>query len=277
MWFRALVCAVAVATSTRCVNAQYFPDLAYSQPQAVGPGTTVRMAYSEDPKWQIQIIEVDMSNSAAGLIPLYRPGRLERISTMARRAGAIAAVNAGYFDHRSGKARSPIVVSGEIVGHGPPFMRPRSAFGLSENGRMLALATLSPAGEAMDVGGGSWSLIFHAIGGGPNLVTSGTLDITDVQEGFVGGSERRARTALGWNSKTRHVYLVTVDGGRKDWSIGMTLTELGALLVDLGCDSGLSYGYGSDTVSWAAGKVLNRPIGNEEPEIVAAWGVVPLK
>jgi hypothetical protein len=84
-----------------------------------------------------------------------------------------------------------------------------------------------------------------AVGGQPILVDGGpTEDLDD--------RERAPRSAAGHGPDGRRVYLVTVDG-RQDDSIGATLSELSALLGQMGLDDAVNLdGGGSSTLVYRA-------------------------
>ena len=77
-----------------------------------------------------------------------------------------------------------------------------------------------------------------AISGGPVLVRGAkrqrfkTADSDSYEFGSM--MERHPRSAIGWNEN--YFFLVTVDGRQKGVSAGMTLNELAAYLVELGCE-----------------------------------------
>ena len=261
-------------------SALYYPSLSYGPLQTLAPGVTYRHASQVSVPWQLDIIEVDLTQPNVELVPLVRAGTgVERTSAMAARAGAVAAVNAGYFAS-TGQSYSHLEVDGSLLATNASSRPARSTFGLSahHNATLLQLRVDStntplPANPA-------YGSILDAIGGGPNLVTNGVVDVRDVEEGFdaasgIGPTTRGPRTALCLKSTVRKLYLVTVDGRQSGWSVGMTLDELARLLVDLGCDRGMNYDGGGSTTAWVNGAVVNRPSDGTERAVVSAWGVVP--
>jgi exopolysaccharide biosynthesis protein len=130
--------------------------------------------------------------------------------------------------------------------------------------------TLSPAWD--DLG------ITQIIGGGPRLVRDGELYITGKEERFqddilVG---RAPRTAIGITADQK-LLLVTVNGRQPNVSVGMTLTELGTLLIELGAQQAMNLDGGGSTTMVVRNLVLNlpsdgkeRPVGNA---IVVVTGV----
>jgi hypothetical protein len=187
-------------------------------------------------------------------------------------------VNAGYFS--AGNSLSYVEVDGAILAQNPGTRPPRSVFGITgAHNEALLQSPISSAGQPQPAMP-AWTDVLDAIGGGPNLVTAGAVDVTDVAEGFDAASGidpngRQPRTALGYDAERRRVFLVTVDGRQSGWSVGMTLTEMAWLLVDLGCTRGLNYDGGGSTTCWVAGGVVNRPSDGSPRPVATAWAVVP--
>lgn len=76
--------------------------------------------------------------------------------------------------------------------------------------------------------------------------------------------KRHPRTAAGVSGDGRTLWLVTVDGRQPDWSVGMTLPELGDLMIELGAVDALNLDGGGSTSFWympagAAAPTVNRP------------------
>ncbi|GAB3518922.1 phosphodiester glycosidase family protein [Phytohabitans suffuscus] len=130
-----------------------------------------------------------------------------------------------------------------------------------------ALAALKP-GDAVDVSyaprSSDGSALKAAVGGRQVLVKDGVpQDIGDVTP--------EPRTAVGFSRDGRRMYLLTVDGRQAD-SRGVTLTELGRLMAELGAHDALNLdGGGSSTLlarepGQAAVQVENSPSdGSERP------------
>jgi len=107
-----------------------------------------------------------------------------------------------------------------------------------------------------------------AIGGGPVLVNAGRklkLGQPAVESyEFSSMQERHPRSAIGWNQQ--YLYLVEVDGRQKNLSVGMTLEELAAYMVRLGCEQAMNLDGGGSSTLWFAGSVRNSPCdGKERP------------
>ena len=108
-----------------------------------------------------------------------------------------------------------------------------------------------------------------AISGGPLLVQNGKAQkirsAPDAAYELSSMLERHPRTAFGWND--RSFFLVQVDGRQKDLSLGMTLDELSAYLVKLGCTDAMNLDGGGSSSLWFEGKVRNNPCDGYERSI----------
>ena len=273
--------AILLASFASVGSAQNFPFITYSEPVQVSPGVRHWSGSSTapNPLWQIRVVEVDLANPEVRLIPAQRLGTesLERTTSIADRFDALAAMNAGYFSTTG--SVSHFEWNNTITAF--TVRPPRSAFGLNSGfPRLLAQTPVTGSGTS-STSDLDWLSVTEAIGGGPSLLTNGTVDVRDVEENFdaqsgIGPTVRNPRSALGWNPETKRVWLVTVDGRQTGWSVGMTLDEVARLLQDLGATRGLNYDGGGSTVMVVDGAITNRPSdANGERSVATAWLVIP--
>ena len=97
-----------------------------------------------------------------------------------------------------------------------------------------------------------------AIGGGPTLVRAGSAMTWSILQ------PRHPRTAIGWNKDS--IFMVEVDGRQRDLSVGMTLPELAAYMIKLGCQEAMNFDGGGSATFWVLGNVINSPSeGHERP------------
>jgi len=242
-----------------------YPDITYGDWEDLAPGARIRSAHNPDPTWNLWVLEVDMDERNIDLVPSHIDGG-EPTSVHGEETGAVASVNAGFFNMETGEAQQYLEIDGNVINS---WGADRSTFGLSGNKREHFVIT------QVDIGGGSdhpqWDDVIDAIGGGPNLVTAGEEDVID--EGFPWVDSRHPRTAVGYKSEERLIYFVTVDG-RND-SVGMTIPELADFFLDLGCDYAMNYDGGGSTTMWADGEVKNAPSGGFQRSVPTVWNVVP--
>lgn len=96
-----------------------------------------------------------------------------------------------------------------------------------------------------------------AIGGGPVLVRQGKAAKFDT-------TVRHPRAAIGWNDK--FYFFVVVDGRQAKLSVGMSLQDLAAYMIKLGCQDALNLDGGGSATFWIYGNVMNSPCyGHERP------------
>jgi exopolysaccharide biosynthesis protein len=104
-----------------------------------------------------------------------------------------------------------------------------------------------------------WKKATSAIGGGPQLIRNGRVEITDDAEkvlpAFV--SDLHPRTAIA-KLRSGHVLVVTVDG-RQAASIGMSLPMLADLLIEFGAVEAINLDGGGSTTMVIRNKLVNKP------------------
>ncbi|MDD2485820.1 MAG: phosphodiester glycosidase family protein [bacterium] len=198
-----------------------------------------------------------------------RAQRLETVSAMAKRNGAIAAVNGGYFD-RNGCPLGALVIEGSWEGY--PLLK-RSALYIDKSGVIsLGLEPAMSASFSLDSQAGN--LLWHCLGAGPRLVEKGRIRIAAREEAFkddiaVG---RAPRTGLGLAADGT-LFLVAVDGRQPSLSIGMTLEELAVLLLKQGAYDALNLDGGGSSSLYLEGKLLNNPSDGRERPVASALAV----
>jgi hypothetical protein len=108
--------------------------------------------------------------------------------------------------------------------------------------------------------------VLEAIGGWPIVVHNGQREI--IGNPAESHSKRHPRTAVCYNE--RSVIFAVVDGRQPKLSVGMTLTELGDLMVSLGCEEAINTdGGGSSVMAIVDGKdkrlkIVNSPSDGKE-------------
>lgn len=125
-----------------------------------------------------------------------------------------------------------------------------------------------------------WNQVQHAIGGRLRLLKNGKInqvlvDMHNKEKKHVPGKRNQVlnlshepRTALGYNADT--LYLVVADGRQPKYSTGLTLYELADILIDLGATEAINLDGGSSSTFVVNDKVINKPSGNREREVLNA-------
>ncbi|MDX2044484.1 MAG: phosphodiester glycosidase family protein [Acidobacteriota bacterium] len=97
------------------------------------------------------------------------------------------------------------------------------------------------------------------LGGGPQLLAAGKPVFTAESARYSDSlyRQRHPRTAIGWTADGKLI-LLTVDG-RQKLSVGMTMTELAALMLELGCVEAMNLDGGGSSTMVVKNKIVNRP------------------
>ncbi len=100
-----------------------------------------------------------------------------------------------------------------------------------------------------------------AIGGTPRLIRDGKISIeSEIEKNRPDfAPTRHPRTALGYNEQTTRMYFVVVDGRQPGYSVGMSLQELAAFMLELGCTQAINLDGGGSSTMVVRGEVVNRP------------------
>lgn len=220
----------------------------------------------QDGPWNINALRADLSRDGVEVRVVPAVGGLETTSSIARRVGALAAVNGGYYD--AGGPRGLVVVDGRIVSSTDPGKLPRAAVGFYDDkvwidlidqagGRLLPL---NPSDARFD-----WSKARYVLGAGPRIVWDRRVTTDWASEGFdrEEGFEPEAIgpwTALG--VRGNNLFLLTTDGGQPGLSIGWLLEQsAGYLIRECRAWRGMALAGGPATTLVIRGEVVNFPSG----------------
>lgn len=212
--------------------------------------------------------------------------RLESVPQWAEREGATLAINANFFARLTGApehwtAGQPVDLIGPSVSDG----RVVSHANRSGLGHPALLLTRDRKG--------SIKCALEDDLAGMNDVVAGVSDPESggcllVEEGVNQGEKapprlrvRHPRTAAGLTRDLRELVLVVVDGRQPGWSIGMTLSELGALMLRLGARNAINLdGGGSSSFLYRPSRgdtLANRPSDGTWRPVANQLGIVLLK
>lgn len=106
----------------------------------------------------------------------------------------------------------------------------------------------------------SWRSATSVIGGGPQLIKDGRVEITNAAEKILPSfvNDGHPRTAIA-KLKSGQILLITVDGRQPGESIGMSLTMLADLLVEFGAVDAINLDGGGSTTMVIRNKLVNKP------------------
>ncbi|HMG76516.1 MAG TPA: phosphodiester glycosidase family protein [Pyrinomonadaceae bacterium] len=105
-----------------------------------------------------------------------------------------------------------------------------------------------------------WKKATSVIGGGPQLIKDGRVEITNAAEKILPSfvNDGHPRTAIA-RLKSGQILLVTVDGRQPGESIGMSLTMLADLLLEFGAVEAINLDGGGSTTMVIRHKLVNKP------------------
>ena len=106
----------------------------------------------------------------------------------------------------------------------------------------------------------SWKRAASVIGGGPQLIKDGRVEITNAAEKILPSfvSDTHPRTAIA-RLKSGQILLVTVDGRQPGHSVGMSLVMLSDLLLEFGAVEAINLDGGGSTAMVIRNKLVNKP------------------
>jgi exopolysaccharide biosynthesis protein len=221
----------------------------------------------------------------------------ETVSSFARDLGACVAVNGGYFNMSATPARH----GGLLVSNGvllEPATRTvtrdsiqyeavRAAIGFVGEAVEIAWVTTSddvvyswPAppnhqpgipGDSLDSGTADIWDVRDALSAGPALIKDGSIRITSDEEVFFGSSIPNVHPRSAAGRTVDGALIVMVVDGRQEFSRGVYLEELAAMMLDLGVVEALNLDGGGSSALVVNGALLNRPTGGTtEREVMSA-------
>lgn len=246
------------------------PSIVVAQPRAIeGAGEKPRPATTHVDLWSetnpgvrymlrrtsapamAHVIELDLEVEGISMDVTRYKARWKSVPEYARKEKVQGAINGGFWD-KTGHAQG-LAVSGGEVWKGSFDDGFFGFFAVTKEGRAL----ISPPDAIV----GNIDSYQMAVSGRPTLVRAGQLDTPQIDMA-VAANARQPRTAVGVSRDGKKVWLVVVDG-RQMLSKGMTMYELGRLLIDLGAHRALNLdGGGSSTMFLKSrGGVVSSPSG----------------
>jgi Phosphodiester glycosidase len=270
---RALYASLALAAL--CVPLAWYAYRHRPRPhpalERLAPGVAYTREVLDEPRPIIvHLVRVELATP--GLRFLVTPGDLSRplpfaartTSAFVRETGALLAINGDFFEPWHSEAPwdyyphvgDPVRARGRACSEGACYAQgpgegSHSLF-LARDGR-AAIAAAPPEGLPL----------FNAISGGPLLMSEGATIENP-------GEARHPRTAVALDESGRTLLLAVIDGRQPNYSEGVTLIELAALLRERGAHTALNLdGGGSSSLAARRGEgeveLLNCPINNRIP------------
>lgn len=210
--------------------------------QQIADGVTRRYIRTPKGPWTMNVLYVDLDrcnavqavkggDSAAGR---YRVS--ETLAELAKHERVIGGVNGDFFELKDGTPTNLLIVNGRLVT--PPNYRPVLAFDSAG----------APHISTFRFAHGSLEPFYpkNAVGGRPVIVTDSALDAAADTAGPKGFAAPNPRTGAGIARNGRRLIFVAVDG-REYHNAGMTLRELGDVMLALGARDAINLDGGGST------------------------------
>lgn len=181
---------------------------------------------------------------------------LKTTSAFGVESGALAAVNAGFFDMKNGGSVTYLKVDGREISRNAkenPHIT-RSALVITKRGEVIL--EKAAAQDYYSKADGYGDVIFT----GPLLLLDGKQLPLDTASTFV--SYRHPRTAA-CTLKNGDLLLLTADG-RAAEALGMSLPQLADFMQELKCRDAINLDGGGSTTLWVKGSVRNHPSDNRQ-------------
>jgi hypothetical protein len=243
------------------------PALAYLDPDRIStfqiePGVVYRSVRSQSHPWDLHLLEVDLARCELGfrVVRAGADGARIPVSEMARRSepGVIAAINGDFFTPE-GLPLGVEVSDGALRGR---TARPVFAW---KPGELPWIGPVSWDSDQLQLG--KWTIStdqiedgLQVVAGFPPLLEAGR-EVGDLQQGdrpeFAG--QRHPRTAIGFDTARRTLWIVVADGRRGGGSEGMTLPELAGLFRALGAGEAVNLDGGGSSVMVIRHEPVSRP------------------
>lgn len=193
---------------------------------------------------------------------IYNPRKNVKTSIQASEAGAIAAINAGFFNVKDGGSVTYIKVGGMIIDSDTALKWKRVA---NMNGSVI----VDSAGKVllMKAMPNSW---YDSHSEYRDVLITGPLLLIDGKKSLLPETSlvinRHPRSCIGLMN-SRKIILLTLDG-RTEQSAGMTLLKLADMMFSLKCSDALNLDGGGSTTMWIKDKpfngVVNMPCDNKK-------------
>lgn len=192
------------------------------------------------------------------------PGKGEKVSSMVKRLGAKAGVNAGGFVDPEWKGNgfqpTGLVMSGGKIFYNDSGMNtPNHIVGIDKEGRMVA-GKYSP-NELIKMG------VQEAVTFAPKFIVNGVGLIKNQADGW----GIAPRTAMAQKADGTIMFAI-IDGRQPSHSIGATLFDIQKIFLDHGAVTAANLDGGSSTVLVVDNKIVNKPSSEYgERYLPTAW------
>ncbi|MDR0644111.1 MAG: phosphodiester glycosidase family protein [Treponema sp.] len=222
-------------------------------------GVDIGRGKIEKPRLAFYFLRVDLD--AGFKVVLNKPGvefgiiPSVFVSSFARQAGCIAAINASPFAPVSAKEGEKRQIIGIFVTNGLLQQNPEPSFAAV----IFKTDGSAEIVEQSRINSSTLEHIENAAGGFRIMLQDG-----NIAKRVLESTARHPRTAIGLSDKGRILYMLVIDG-RQSASVGATEKETASILSALGAKDGLNLDGGGSTAFALNGKLINHPVHRPFP------------
>lgn len=215
--------------------------------QENGTIVTIKNLVSDTYRGKIMFVKVKDNKKIQIALAKNGLGSVETTSSMAKRTGAIAAVNGGGFFNKPLKGQQKnfpfhiTIHNGQLISELEPK---RVAIGISSEGKLVVDKNATPE-----------QLIQRGV---TEVVSFGPILIENGQATKETHRSPDPRSAIGQKQDGTFIFIV-VDGRRNYWSAGISLFELQQVMLKNGAWTAVNLDGGGSATMVFKGKILNHP------------------
>lgn len=185
----------------------------------------------------------------------------EKLSSMAQREGAVAAINGGYFAKEGGPL-GLIIIDGKIMYENIKKRPPRTCFGITQDKKFIFDRVYTQDNKISTKDGTNWDNIVYAIGAGPRLIKNGEIYVNTEEEELAQNgnniTKKAGRSALAVTSGDK-LLLMTVSGYTGNEGQGICLNPLADRLQNLGAVDAVNLDGGGSTAMYLQNNIISAP------------------
>lgn len=185
----------------------------------------------------------------------------EKLSSMAQKEGAIAAINGGYFAKEGGPL-GLIIIDGKIMYENIKKRPPRSCFGITADKKFIFDRVYAQDDKISTKDGTNWNNVVYAIGAGPRLIKNGEIWVNAEEEELAQNgnniTKKAGRSALAVTSDDK-LLLMTVSGYTGNEGQGICLDPLASRLQKLGALDAMNLDGGGSTAMYIQDNIISIP------------------
>eukprot|EP00004_Rigifila_ramosa_P021183 TRINITY_DN5590_c0_g1_i1.p1 TRINITY_DN5590_c0_g1~~TRINITY_DN5590_c0_g1_i1.p1 ORF type:complete len:286 (+),score=56.70 TRINITY_DN5590_c0_g1_i1:25-858(+) len=266
--------SLAILAALLSFAAAFRNDFSEFSNVTLGTGLIWRSAYGISlfgGNQSINVLDVDLNLGTVRIVPLSKDAEYlcTRTSVMAQEVDAIAAINGGFFGANADAGLSCASIAlvkreNEILATTAVRYGARSTIGWNNPLREPPKIRLTDNQD-------TFPEVANAMGGGPNLVTNGVVNVTTADENFDDGYGEGPKPCTGsCVTADNRLLLFTIDG-RTEAGRGVSLPEFAEYMISLGCVNGMNSDGGGSTTMYVRGYgVVNYPSDAEGERRVAS-------